>query len=55
MRVVDEAGYGGSVQTLLTQVCAPGQWIHAAVQSAPVVFVSGTHVLPHMWKPALQV
>jgi hypothetical protein len=55
VRVLDEAGYGASVQTLLTQSCAPGHWMHAAVQFAPVVFVSATQALPHMWKPALQV
>ena len=35
--------------------CPVGQWMHVAVQLAPVVFVSGAHVVPHRWKPALHV
>ncbi len=42
------------VQTLFVHTCAPGHWVHAAVQLAPVVFVSGAQVFPHRWKPALQ-
>jgi hypothetical protein len=42
------------VQTLFVHTWAPGHCTHAAVQFAPVVFVSGAHVLPHRWKPALQ-
>lgn len=41
-------------QTLFVQTCCPGHWVHAAVQFAPVVFVSGAQVVPHRWKPALQ-
>ena len=29
--------------------CAPGHWMHAVVQLAPVAFVSATHVVPHRW------
>jgi hypothetical protein len=46
------------VQTLFVHTCAPGHCVQAAVQLAPVVFVSGAQVavapLPHRWKPALQ-
>ena len=28
--------------------------MHAAVHKAPVVLLSGTQLVPHMWKPALQ-
>jgi hypothetical protein len=52
VRVRDEAGYGASVQTLLTQVWPVAHGVHAEVQFA---LVSATHVVPHMWKPALQV
>ena len=40
-------------QTLFVQTCCPGHWVHAAVQLAPVVFVSGAQVVPHRWNPAL--
>jgi hypothetical protein len=45
--------YAAGPQTLFVHTCDPGHWVHAAVQFAPVVFVSATQALPHMWKPAL--
>jgi hypothetical protein len=40
-------------QTLFVHTWVAGHWVHAAVQFAPVVFVSGAHVVPHRWNPAL--
>jgi hypothetical protein len=43
------------VQTLLTQTEPVAHCVQAAVQFAPVVFVSGAHVpglVPHRWEPA---
>src|SRR5947208_13397831 len=51
------SAYVAGAQTLFVHTCAPGHWVHAAVQLAPVVFVSGAQVavgpVPHRWKPAL--
>ena len=47
------AGYGGSVQTLLTQVWPVAHGVQAEVHSA--AFVSEAQLpFGHMWKVALQ-
>jgi len=52
VRVRDEAGYGESVQTLLTQVWPVAHGVHAEVQRALSVLAAQVLSAAHRWKLA---
>lgn len=54
MRVADDAGYGESVQTLLTQVWPVAHGVHAEVHCVLSLFAAQVFVAVHRWKLASQ-